>query len=369
MDQNHSMKLQHASWPNISLLAEQFQLCSDSVSSATFLIVAYSTVMAVGVIGNMCLVLVIMRQKEMRNVTNILIANLSCSDILISTICLPVTVIYTMMDRWILGAVLCKLTPFVQCMSVTVSILSLVLIALERHQLIINPTGWKPAVGHAYLAVAISWLAGCFISLPFVSFSILTSEPYTNVSFLLDAFGDHAACIERWSSERQKLAYTTCLLAFQYGLPLLLMLTCYFRIFLRLRRRREMVDRARDGNRKVSHSRKINVMLASIVAAFGVCWLPLTVFNTIFDWDHEAISICHHNLIFSLCHLTAMLSTCVNPVIYGFLNTNFQKEAKAMLYRCRCGGDSESYESFPLSTVNTELSKASLRLSCANNNV
>ncbi|XP_038641465.1 neuropeptide Y receptor Y8b [Scyliorhinus canicula] len=363
MDQNfnHSMKFHPVSWPNISLLAEQFQFCSDSVSSTTFLVVAYSAVMAVGVIGNVCLVLVIIRQKEMRNVTNILIANLSCSDILISTICLPVTVIYTMMDRWILGAALCKLTPFVQCMSVTVSILSLVLIALERHQLIINPTGWKPSVRHAYLATAVSWLVGCFISLPFVSFNILTNEPYANVSFLLDMFEDHAACIEHWSSERQKLAYTTCLLVFQYGLPLLLMLICYFRIFLRLRRRREMVDRARDGNRRVSHSRRINVMLASIVAAFGLCWLPLTVFNTIFDWNHEAISICHHNLIFSLCHLTAMLSTCVNPIIYGFLNSNFQKEVKAMLYRCRCGGASDSYETFPLSTVNTELSKASVR--------
>ncbi|GCC38458.1 hypothetical protein chiPu_0016972 [Chiloscyllium punctatum] len=362
MDQNfnRSVKFQPASWHNISLLAEQFQFCSDSVSSTTFLIVAYSAVMAVGMIGNMCLVLVIMRQKEMRNVTNILIANLSCSDIFITTLCLPVTVIYTMMDRWILGAALCKLTPFVQCTSVTVSILSLVLIALERHQLIINPTGWKPAVGHAYLAVALSWLVGSLISLPFISFNVLTSEPYSNISFLPDSFKDHAACIESWPSEQQKLAYTTCLLVFQYGLPLFLMLTCYFRIFLRLRRRREMVDRARDGNRRVSHSRKINIMLASIVVAFGLCWLPLTVFNTVFDWNHEAISICHHNLIFSLCHLTAMLSTCVNPVIYGFLNTNFQKEVKAMLYRCRCGGTSDTYESFPLSTVNTELSKASV---------
>ncbi|XP_069773639.1 neuropeptide Y receptor type 1-like [Narcine bancroftii] len=366
---NGTVRFPNASWLNSSLLMEQFPLCSDSVSTTTFLLLAYSAVMAVGVIGNTCLVLVITRQKEMRNVTNVLIANLSCSDILIAVICLPVTVIYTMMDRWILGAMLCKLTPFVQCTSITVSILSLVLIALERHQLIINPTGWKPAVGHAYLAVVVSWLVGCFVSLPFVSFNVLTSMPYANISFLPEGLGDQVACVEHWSSQRQKLAYTTCLLVFQYGLPLLLMLTCYFRIFLRLRRRREMVDRPRGGIHKVSHSRRVNLMLASIVVAFGLCWLPLTVFNTVFDWNHTAISVCHHNLIFSLCHLTAMLSTCVNPVIYGFLNANFQKEVKAMLYQCRCSSTSEKYETFPLSTVNTELSKASLHLGCTNNNV
>ncbi|KAJ8400961.1 hypothetical protein AAFF_G00389180, partial [Aldrovandia affinis] len=157
------------------MLWEELDLCPASTSGTTFLIVAYSTVIAVGLIGNTCLVFVISRQKEMRNVTNIFIANLSCSDILMGVVCLPVTVVYTLMDRWILGEALCKVTPFVQCMSVTVSIFSLVLIALERHQLILRPTGWKPAVGHSYLAVAVTWMVACFISLPFLSFHILTN--------------------------------------------------------------------------------------------------------------------------------------------------------------------------------------------------
>jgi hypothetical protein len=78
------------------------------VCGATFLIVAYSTVIAVGLLGNVGLVFIIGRQKELRNVTNILIANLSCSDILMCVVCLPVTVIYTLMDRWVLGEALCK---------------------------------------------------------------------------------------------------------------------------------------------------------------------------------------------------------------------------------------------------------------------
>lgn len=44
--------------------------------------------------------------------------------------------------------------------------------------------------------------------------------------------------MERWPSDKHRLAYTTSLLLFQYCLPLLLVLLCYLRIFLRLRRRR-----------------------------------------------------------------------------------------------------------------------------------
>ncbi|XP_053257542.1 neuropeptide Y receptor type 4-2-like [Podarcis raffonei] len=343
----------------LSLLEENDMSCSDSVGNGTFLIVAYSAVIAVGLIGNLCLVCVIIQQKEMRNVTNIFIANLSCSDILMSLVCMPVTVIYTLMDRWILGEVLCKASPFVQCISVTVSILSLVWIALERHQLIINPTGRKPGANHAYLAVAITWVVACFISLPFLSFTILTNEPFQNLSLPFDPFANHVACIEHWPSEQHRLAYTTFLLLFQYCLPLLLIMACYFRIFLRLQRRKDMVERSKGGSRATSH-RKVNIMLACIVVAFAACWFPLTVFNALYDWDHEKISVCYHNFIFSLCHLMAMASTCINPIMYGFLNSNFQKEVKALLYRCSCSSEKDKYESFPLSTVSTEISKASL---------
>ncbi|KAG7231631.1 hypothetical protein INR49_010969 [Caranx melampygus] len=139
--------------------------CPPSVGGATFLIVAYSAVIAIGLLGNAGLVFIIARQQELRNVTNILIANLSCSDIL-----------------------MCVVTPFVQCMSVTVSIFSLVLIALERHQLILHPTGWSPAAGHSYLAVGLTWLVACFISLPFLSFNILTNDPFQNISLPANPF-------------------------------------------------------------------------------------------------------------------------------------------------------------------------------------
>ncbi|XP_014887289.1 neuropeptide Y receptor type 1-like isoform X1 [Xiphophorus maculatus] len=342
--------------------------CPPSVGGATFLIVAYSAVIAIGLLGNAGLVFIITRQQELRNVTNILIANLSCSDILMCVVCLPVTVIYTLMDHWVLGEALCKVTPFVQCMSVTVSIFSLVLIALERHQLILHPTGWTPAAGHSYLAVGLTWLVGCFISLPFLSFNILTNDPFQNISLPSNPFRDHLICMELWPSDKHRLAYTTSLLIFQYCLPLLLVLLCYLRIFIRLRRRRSHSYTLPHALQKSSHHRdmlersrrtrgaqRINVMLLAIVIAFALCWLPLNVFNTLFDWHHQALPKCQHDAVFSACHLTAMASTCINPVVYGFLNSNFQRELRTTLQRCQCGTRAgESYESFPLSTVGSE---------------
>ncbi|CAB1418004.1 unnamed protein product [Pleuronectes platessa] len=357
------MELQHSTNHNQALWKEipwDFgEDCSLSVSGTTFLIVAYSTVLAVGLIGNSCLVFVISRYKEMRNVTNIFIINLSCSDILMCIFCLPVTIIYTLMDHWILGDTLCKLTPFIQCISVTVSIFSLVLIAMERYQLIVHPTGWKPVVSQSYLAVAVTWMVACLISVPFLSYSEL-ARPFQNLSvpFLV---GDHLVCMEQWPSLEERRAYTTSLLIFQYFLPLILIMVCYLHVYLRLRRRKDMVERGRNTTQKKNKgSTRINAMLISIVVAFTISWLPLNIFNTVYDWNHEAIPSCSHDVIFSFCHLTAMASTCINPIIYGFLNSNFQKHLKSTLLHCRCWVVAERYESVPLSTVSTEVTKGSI---------
>lgn len=353
----HNTNHNHALWEEIPW--DFTEDCSLSVSGGTFLIIAYSTVMAVGLIGNSCLVFVITWHKEMRNVTNIFIANLSCSDILMCIVCLPVTIVYTLTDRWIFGDALCRLTPFVQCISVSVSIFSLVLIAMERYQLIVHPTRWKPVVSQSYLAVVITWIVGCLMSVPFLSYSVLTL-PFQNLSVPFP-IGDHPVCMERWPSVQERRAYTTSLLIFQYVLPLALITICYLHIYLRLRRRKDTVARGRSAAQKKNNgSARINAILVSVVVVFALSWLPLNVFNTVFDWNHEAIPSCSHDIIFSFCHLAAMASTCVNPVIYGFLNSNFQKQLKSTLSRCRCWGVTERYESVPLSTVSTEVTKGSV---------
>uniref|UniRef100_A0A667Y133 G-protein coupled receptors family 1 profile domain-containing protein n=1 Tax=Myripristis murdjan TaxID=586833 RepID=A0A667Y133_9TELE len=342
--------------------------CHTSPVLTACLVVCYCITMVLGLVGNTGLICIIARRRERANVTSIFICNLSFSDILMCVFCLPFTVIYTVMDHWVFGSVLCRLVPFIQCVSVTVSVLSLVFIALERHQLIINPSGWKPSIPQAYMAVILIWTLACFTSLPFLAFQLLTNEPYTNIPQLSSPFS--YACLEHWPSRPQRLAYTTWLLLFQYCGPLLLVLLCYIRVFVRLRHRKDMLDHTRtQDNQRMTHSRRINIMLAALITAFALCWLPLTIFNVVSDWNQEALPVCHHNLLFSLCHLLAMSSTCINPVIYGFLNTNFRQEVREALLHCCCRPLQEEYDHFPLSTVHMEASHTSMPATYRSNSV
>lgn len=388
--------------------------CHMSPILTAFLVVWYSITMVLGLLGNIGLICIITHRREKVNVTSIFICNLSFSDILVCVFCLPFTVIYTLMDHWVFGSLLCRLVPFIQCMSVTVSVLSLVFIALERHQLIINPSGWKPSIPQAYFVLILIWILACFSSSPFLAFQLLTNEPYTNVIPVLPPSSLHhqvspqaylntstpqsvsyifknssvppnsyrtlfsyfsaaphmEACLEHWPSQQHRLAYTTWLLLFQYCGPLLLVLLCYIRVYVRLRHRKDMLDRSRTPeSHRMTHSRRINIMLVALITAFAFCWLPLTVFNVLSDWNQDALPICHHNLLFSLCHLLAMSSTCINPIIYGFLNSNFRQEVREVLLHCRCSPVEEECERFPMSTVHVEVSRSSVPPNCRSNSV
>ncbi|KAJ8351424.1 hypothetical protein SKAU_G00229000, partial [Synaphobranchus kaupii] len=182
--------------------------CHSSAPVLLALVGGYSAVGLVGLLGNLCLIVVIRRQKETQNVTNLLIGNLAASDTLVCVICIPFTMVYTLMDHWMFGEAMCKVTSFVQCLSVSVSSFSLVLIAIERYQLIVNPRGWKPSVADAHCGIAGIWLGSTALSVPYLVFYHLTDEPYRNISH--GFYRDKYACMDTWPSERGRLGFNTC---------------------------------------------------------------------------------------------------------------------------------------------------------------
>nr|XP_028573943.1 neuropeptide Y receptor type 6-like [Podarcis muralis]XP_028573945.1 neuropeptide Y receptor type 6-like [Podarcis muralis]XP_028573946.1 neuropeptide Y receptor type 6-like [Podarcis muralis]XP_028573947.1 neuropeptide Y receptor type 6-like [Podarcis muralis]XP_028573948.1 neuropeptide Y receptor type 6-like [Podarcis muralis] len=351
------------------LQLSHFESCLPSIPAIFLLITAYAVVMLVGLLGNLCLIIIIRKQKESQNVTNILIANLSLSDIFVCVMCIPFTVAYTLMDYWVFGEAMCKISNFVQSMSVTASTFSLVLIAVERYQLIVNPRGWKPRISHAFWGIIFIWAFSIVLSTPFFLFHQVTDEPFRNLSSHSDIYMNKVVCVEVWPSLEERRSFTTTMLVFQYFLPLVFIFICYMKIFVCLQKRKGKVDKIRENEVRLNESKRINIMLISIVATFGACWLPLYIFNIVFDWNHEALINCHHNVVFTLCHLVAMISTCVNPIFYGFLNKNFQKDLASLFHNFKCYESQGLFENIALSTLNTDVSKGSFKLNNMPSNI
>lgn len=116
--------------------------------------------------GNSLVVYVVCMKKSMQTVTNLFIMNLALSDILMCLLAVPFTPISFFQEDWQLGKFLCHLVPFSLGVSVYVSTLTSLAIAIDRYFVIVHPYKPRMKLGVCCLLIAVVWIVSISISLP-----------------------------------------------------------------------------------------------------------------------------------------------------------------------------------------------------------
>ncbi|CAI5444909.1 unnamed protein product [Caenorhabditis angaria] len=141
--------------------AETSLQCSLRLSTEHFvLIFTFCTIFLLSVIGNSLVLLVILKQRTMRSITNIYLMNLAASDMMLSVVCMPPTLISMIMNCWVFGAYMCKVFAYLQPVVVTASAYTLAVIAFERYYAICKPLHsriWQTR-SHAYAMITLVWV-------------------------------------------------------------------------------------------------------------------------------------------------------------------------------------------------------------------
>ena len=128
--------------------------------------------------------------------------------------------------------------------------------------------------------------------------------------------------------------YSVFTIIIQYFLPTFIVTVSYMRIYKKLKSRmtkkRSAIKLYERRRVEEQRTKRTNMLLISISVIFGISWLPLNIVNIVSDFyfpfqDHSTFS-----LVFALCHMIGMSSACINPLLYGWLNDNFQKEFKEL---------------------------------------
>ncbi|XP_028628739.1 prolactin-releasing peptide receptor [Grammomys surdaster] len=288
------------------------------------IVMLYSIVVVVGLVGNCLLVLVIARVRRLHNVTNFLIGNLALSDVLMCAACVPLTLAYAFEPRgWVFGGGLCHLVFFLQPVTVYVSVFTLTTIALDRYVVLVHPLRRRISLKLSAYAVLGIWALSAVLALPAAVHTYhVELKPH-----------DVRLCEEFWGSqERQRQIYAWGLLLGTYLLPLLAILLSYVRVSVKLRNRvvpGSVTQSQADWDR--ARRRRTFCLLVVVVVVFAVCWLPLHIFNLLRDLDPRAIDPYAFGLVQLLCHWLAMSSACYNPFIYAWLHDSFREELRKML--------------------------------------
>ncbi|XP_075468141.1 prolactin-releasing peptide receptor-like [Ascaphus truei] len=287
------------------------------------IIPCYSLVVFIGIIGNYLLIYVICKTKKMHNVTNFLVGNLAFSDMLMCATCVPLTLAYAFEPRgWVFGRFMCYFVFLMQPVTVFVSVFTLTVIAVDRYHAMVYPLRRRLTIPTCAYILAGIWLLSCLTAAPALAHTYHVEFPKLNFSI----------CEEFWvGMEKKRLAYAYSTLILTYALPLVVISLSYLRISVKLKNRvvpgnitniQAEWDRAR--------RKKTFRLLVLVVGAFGVCWLPLHIFNIMKDMDINLIDKQYFNLVQLLCHWFAMMSACTNAFLYAWLHDSFRGELKKM---------------------------------------
>ena len=94
----------------------------------------FSFIIIVSLFGNSLVCYVILSNRRLRSKrTNLLIANLSISDLMMTTINIPLNLIGILINDWPFGLFMCKIIPQIHSVSVYVSTYSVASIAINRY--------------------------------------------------------------------------------------------------------------------------------------------------------------------------------------------------------------------------------------------
>ncbi|XP_033985132.1 neuropeptide Y receptor type 2 [Trematomus bernacchii] len=300
---------------NILQLDDSTQLVGVQV----VLILAYSIIIVFGVIGNSLVIYVVYMFKNLQTVTNFFIVNLAVADLLVNMLCLPFTLVNTLYGEWKFGQVLCFMLPCAQGLAVHVSTITMNVIALDRHRSIVHHTETKMSKDMCALVIAISWAVSALLASPLAIF-----REYGTYDLSPDE--SIQVCTEKWpGSSMNGSIYTIAELLIQYGLPLAINCVAYIRIWNKL----TYVGR----NIRHQRTKKTTKMLLTMVVVFAVSWLPFHAFQLAVDIDSTVLYMKDFKLLFTVFHIMAMCSTCVNPILYGWMNNNYRA---AFFSVCKC---------------------------------
>ena len=90
------------------------------------------------IIGNVSLFVIVNKNRNLRNINNMYILNLAASDVLVSAVSMPVTVVTIIKDRWVFGQTACVALGFFTILSFIASVMSLGMIAINRYFYIVK---------------------------------------------------------------------------------------------------------------------------------------------------------------------------------------------------------------------------------------
>ena len=334
--ENSSQTTSHTDSSNSDQACE---ITADSAVEITAKALAYRFIFLVSFFGNIFLLVVIYKNKQLRRSINYFVFNMAVSDLLNPLTVMTVKIVEIIsgssswkVDRpWLLGNILCKLAYFLPDVSLVISIGSLFLISIDRLIAVVFPLKAKLISSKVRLISILStWSVAIAVHAPyFYSFKLI---PYENETYCKLNWGpafDHM--------ETHRRFVTATFITF-IPIPICVLAVVYSIIAWTIRKKNKKIKEKLScrQNHRDQQLRKIVRLAMVIMISFVSCMTPLLIYSflTIFLWNYwELPPICAFQTVIQFISVFMMHSwSAVNPYICFIFSKNYRNGLRQCLH-------------------------------------
>ena len=287
--------------------------CTGSWPSTTVQLISYLFIFVSSLAGNVLIVAIFFRDKTLRTTVNYFIVNMCVSDLIFTTIILPIwiTINLTRNKNLLLvveiqHVVLCKIMSTSLGVSIFVSLFSITAIAAERFHAIIFPM--KPALispKQCCAAIIAMWLSSFAM---FLYHATIFSP------------GNDSCMDTKSTSEGLIFLSAFCALMCLFAVAITVF---YLKVAIFLYRQKNSLHLASEVVKKrAKRNRKIITMLIIIVILFYVVYLPYYVMMFLSYVFHVLVPCVYIWFAFFICPI---IYPVFNPVVYFVFNEKYRQ--------------------------------------------
>ncbi|XP_008942995.1 PREDICTED: melanopsin-A-like [Merops nubicus] len=315
-----------------------------------------------GTLGNFLVIYAFCRSRSLQTPANVLIINLAVSDFLMSITQSPVFFTNSLHKRWIFGERGCELYAFCGALFGITSMITLMVIALDRYFVITKPLASLGVTSKkkALIILVGVWLYSLAWSLPpffgwsaYVPEGLLTSCSWDYMTFT--------------PSVR---TYTMLLFCFVFFIPLIAIIYSYVFIFEAIRKANRSIQtfECKDGNKefqkqyqRMKNEWKMAKVALIVILLYVISWSPYSVVALVAFAGYSHVLTPFMN---SIPAVIAKASVIHNPIIYAIAHPKYRT---AIATHVPCLGsllrvspkDPRSFSSYPSSRRATVTSQSS----------
>ncbi|XP_033869091.1 octopamine receptor-like [Acipenser ruthenus] len=280
-------------------------------------------------LGNTVVFICPLVERRLRTVTYMFIMSLAMADLLVACLVMPFSIIYEVTGMWLFGKQFCKMWISFDVLFCTASIVTLCFISLDRYCSVVTPHHYPRRMSRrrCIIMTVTIWVYSSLISF------LPVMQGWNEIPGVDFDSGTDCIFVTNWM-----FAIVASALAFY--IPFLIMCTMYFFIYRasRLKATRIMAqtldlhyhpDSKRPNNLQLEN--KATRTMSIIISIFIMCWLPYFVLNV---WIAAKGSGSDSPVITCIFKVITWLGYCnstINPMLYAFLNRDFQRALKKLL--------------------------------------